>query len=178
MVLFVEDTLQSGTTTPASTDRMRNRISALVLPLLVIVATIACVVDFGCDGRNQMERDFFRQSATTRLQRFRRYPLSDQYKIFRYGMRREPPEWHLADPIAEHGETAISFLREQFNGATDDGSVDGILLIFEAMARLKTYNVRGDVALMNLLASRVSTMKEDFWRAEATKTLESIKQLR
>jgi hypothetical protein len=155
---------------------MKNRV-ALLMPLLLAAVTVACPID-ACDSRYQVARNFFSEPARTMVERFRRYELPEQYKIFRYGMDRyEPPAYELADPIAERGKTAVPFLLEQLAGTPDDKTVDDVLLIFEAMARLKTYGVRGDMDLIATLTSKVSGMKDGFWRAEATRTLERIKEI-
>jgi hypothetical protein len=107
----------------------------------------------------------------TQVERMRRYALPDQYKIFRYGMdRHEPPRWELADPIAERGKMALPFLSEQLIATPDDKTIDNTLLIFEAMARLKTYNVLANAALMTTLSSRIATMKDEFWKTEALRS--------
>ena len=148
-----------------------------MLSLLCSALTVACPID-ACDSRYRVERTFFGEPVTTRVERLRRYDLPDQYRIFRYGMdRREPPDAELAGPIAERGKAAVAFLLDQLTLTPGDKTVSDVLLIFEAMARLKTYSVRADIALMTTLTSRVSGMKDSFWRAEATRTLESIKQL-
>ena len=158
-------------------ETMRKPIVAMLLPLLLAAVTVGCPID-ACNGRYRMERTFFGEPAGTRVERLRRYALPDQYRVFRYGMdRREPPDAELADPIAERGKMAVPFLLEQLAGTPDDKTVDDILLIFEAMARLKTYGVPGDMDLMATLTARVSGMKDPFWRAEATRTLASIKAI-
>jgi hypothetical protein len=91
--------------------------------------------------------------------------------------RREPRDAELADPIAERGKAAVPFLLEQLAGTPDDKTVDDVLLIFEAMARLKTYGVHEDMDLMATLTSKVSGMNDAFWRTEGTRTLESIKKI-
>jgi hypothetical protein len=156
---------------------MKKRILVLAFPLLCAGLTVACPID-ACDSRYRMERSFFGEPVPTRVERLRRYALPDQYRIFRYGMdRREPPNSELADPIAERGKAAVQFLLDQLTGTPDDKTVNDVVLTFEAMARMKTYSVGADIALMTALASRVSEMKDSFWRAEATRTLENIKQL-
>jgi hypothetical protein len=86
----------------------------------------------------------------------------------------EPPVFELADPIAEKGEMVMPFLLEQLSGTPEDKTVDDIIVIFEAMARLKTYNVSRDVALMTKLTSKVSEMKDEHWKASASRALEYI----
>jgi len=170
--LFEVDIRRSVSEVSGST--MKKRIVALVLLSLFATMTVACPID-ACTSRYRMERAFFGEPVGTRVERLRGYDLPDQYGIFRYGMdRREPPDAELADPIAERGNTAVPFLLEQLAGTPDDKTVDDVLLVFEAMARLKTYDVHGDMDLMSTLTSRVSGMKDAFWRTEATRTLESI----
>jgi hypothetical protein len=154
---------------------MRKRLLVLLVPLLAAL-TVACPLEFACDGRYQLERSFFRQPAQARVERLRRYELPDQYKIFRHGMdRREPPAYDLADPIAERGKMAVPFLLEQVSGTPDDRTICDVLLILEAMARLKTHDVRRDVVLMKTLSLKVSTMRDAFWKEMATRSLEDIR---
>ena len=123
-----------------------------------------------------MERSFFREPVGTRVERFRQYNLQDQYKIFRFGLdRREPPNFELADPIAEKGEMVVPFLLEQLNGTPDDQTVDDVIVIFEAMARLKAYNVSRNAGLMATLTSRMLEMNDEHSKASASKALEYIK---
>ena len=125
-----------------------------------------------------MERSFFREPVRTRVERFRRYSLPDQYKLFRYGMDRiEPPFHELADPIAEKGDRVVPFLLEQLEGTPEDQTVRDILVIFEAMARLKTFDVSRDAPLMTTLTAKVSEMKDEQRKASATMTLECISWL-
>src|SRR6186997_2697054 len=101
-----------------------------------VACALACLITCGCDWHG-MERSFFREPVGTRVERFRRYALPAQYKIFRFGVdRREPPNFELADPIAENGKEVVPFLLEQLKGTPDDQTVDDIIVILEAMARL------------------------------------------
>ena len=92
-------------------------------------------------------------------------------------MKRHGPNWELAEPIAERGGMAVPFLLEQLNGTPDDETVSDVVLVFEAMAKLKSYDVRGDMAVTDTLTFKASKMKDEFWKAEAAKTLESIKRV-
>jgi hypothetical protein len=144
---------------------------------LRITIIAGCLMTFGC-WRQSLEQSFFDKPSKGRLERIRQYSLEDQYKIFRYGNDRiEPPIMELADPIAEKGASAIVFLRAQLDPATDDRTIRDILLIFETMARARTYNVRSDTALMIDLTSKVAQMKDKEWRAICMKMLQRIKDL-
>jgi hypothetical protein len=155
---------------------MRKPFVAALVMLGAIMA--ACSAELACDGRYQLERDFLVQPVWTRVERFRRYDLPDQYRIFRYGVdHREPPNIELAGPLAERGKAAVPFLLEQLTGKPDDKTVDDVLLIFEAMTRLHTYSVRADQSLMTTLTAKVTEMKDELLKTRAMKTLEYIKSL-
>ena len=155
---------------------MRKRITGLLLAAMCAASTVACPID-SCDGRYRMERSFFSEPVGTRVDRLRRYALPDQYRIFRYGMdRREPRDSELADPIAERGKMVVPFLLEQLDQTPDDKTVDDVLILFEAMSRLKTYDVRRDLTLTTTLSSKVSSMTHESWKAEAMRTLETIRR--
>jgi len=138
---------------------------ALVLALLLL----------GCENHD-LEEDFFKRPLADRVERLRRYPLGDQYKIFRYGNDvKEPPLMDLADPIAEKGATAVPFLLGQLNYKSDDITVRDVVLIFETMATSKSYDVKSDNALMSVLNSKISTMKNQGWKGNCLIMLQRIK---
>src|SRR5690348_6843879 len=92
-----------------------------------VVCAVASLVLIGCGwcpGHN-MEKTFFHGfPPQNRLERFRQYPLEDQYKIFRYGADCiEPPQMVFADPIAERGAAAVPFLLTQLQANPDDATV-------------------------------------------------------
>jgi hypothetical protein len=141
---------------------------------LQIACAAGCLV-FGCKGQ-PLERDFFNKPLGDRLERLRQYSLEDQYKIFRYGNDKiEPPLMDLADPIAERGETAISFLVDQLNSSADDLTVRDILLMFQTMASSRSYDVKRDAALLAVLTSKVSAMKHEAWRTIYLDMVQGIK---
>jgi hypothetical protein len=147
----------------------------LTIMKIRIIAVFACILAIGCENHD-LEEKFFKQPLLTRVERMRRYPLADQYKIFRYGNDMvEPPLMDLADPISERGSAAVPFLLNRLNSEQDDIAVRDILLIFETMARSKSYDVRSDAALMIALDSRVSKMKDQGWRDICLKRLQWIK---
>jgi hypothetical protein len=84
----------------------------------------------------------------------------------------------LADPIAERGARAVPFLVRHLNSETDDLTVRDILLIFQTMAKSKSYDVNNDVALMDLLASKITQMKRKEWQSICFEMLENIKHPR
>jgi hypothetical protein len=87
----------------------------------------------------------------------------------------EPPLLGLAKPIAERGAAAIPFLLKQLNAKSDDTTVRDLLLIFQEMMSLKSYDVKGDTVLMSTWDTRVAAMKDKEWRSVCSKLLRSIK---
>ena len=149
---------------------MLNIRFALVLSLLFGTFLLP-----GCED-HELEENFFKQPPADRVERLRRYPLTDQYKIFRYGNdRKEPPFMDLAEPIAEKGATAVPFLVEQLNSESHDIAVRDILLIFATMASSKSYDVKSDSVLMSALSSKVSAMKDKDWKDICSKMLHRIR---
>ena len=142
---------------------------------LVVALLFGALFLLGCEG-HELEENFFKQPPADRVERLRRYPLPDQYKIFRYGNdRKEPPFMDLAEPIAEKGATAVPFLVEQLNSESHDIAVRDILLIFATMASSKSYDVKSDSVLMSALSSKVSAVKDKQWKDICSKMLQHIR---
>ncbi|WP_035349500.1 hypothetical protein [Edaphobacter aggregans] len=140
-----------------------------------ITLTLACFIMLGC-WDHRLEKSFFDKPACDRVSRLRQYPLADQYKIFRYGNDvKELPATELARPIAERGASAVPFLTDQLNASADDIAIRDILLIFESMEASGSYDVRANAALMGVLTSKVSGMKDKDWQAICRKMLQRIK---
>ena len=133
------------------------------------------LITLGC-GQPPLEQSFFNKPAAGRVERLRQYSLEDQYKIFRYGNDRiEPPAMELADPIAERGSSAVPFLRARLDSAVDDQAIRDIVLIFQTMARSRTYEVRSDASLMAELTSKVAQVKNKEWQEICMTMLQRIK---
>lgn len=128
-------------------------------------------------NNHQLEKDFFfKQPRETRLERMRQYSVENQYKIYRYGHDKiEPPALYLAAPIAEKGAAVIPFLTEQLKSEKDDLAVRDVLYLLERMQWMKTYDVRKDTSLMQLLDTRVSAIKNKNVEYSSRDTLEHIK---
>jgi hypothetical protein len=148
------------------------RMRAIIGALWFICGTAVC----GC-GNYRFERHVvFGGPSATRIDRVRQYSLEDQYRIFRYGNDVvEPPLFGLAQPIAERGATAIPFLEKQLKTEPDDTTVRDLLLIFQEMTSLKSYDVKGDSILMSTLDIKVSAIKDKEWRSVCSRMLRNIK---
>jgi hypothetical protein len=142
-----------------------------------IVCALGCLAAFACQSKT-VEEKFFEQPFADRLQRLRQYSLQEQYKIFRFGNDKiEPPLMDLAEPISDRGNAAVPFLIGQLNANPDDLTVRDILLIFETMAKSRTYNVKEDGALMALLAAKIDGMRRQDWQHVCWDMLRAIKGL-
>jgi hypothetical protein len=137
---------------------------------------LTCLVAIGCKD-HALEKSFFHKPPADRVERLRRYSLEEQYRIFRYGNDfKEPPAMELAGPIAERGAEAVPFLVNKLNVDEGDIAVRDILLIFERMESLGSYNLKADASLMSLLTSKVSEMKDKGWQDICLKDLERIRE--
>lgn len=137
---------------------------------------LICALLITCNAQ-QLEKDFFRKHPrTARLESMRHYGLEDQYKIYRYGQDKiEPPEFDLAEPIAERGKAAIPFLTEQLRSDKDDLTVRDILYVLEQMLQMKTFDLRQDASLMEILQSRVLAIKNQNVQHSSREILAEIK---
>ena len=141
---------------------------------MLLTLFLASFVALGCRDHH-LEKEFFDKPPADRVERLRQYSLDDQYKIFRYGNDvKEPPTMELAGPIAERGASAVPFRVDQLKSTADDIAVRDILLIFERMEASGSYNVKADTALMGVLGSKVSGMKDKDWQATCLKKLQRI----
>jgi hypothetical protein len=140
-----------------------------------VMFSVCCVLFVGCRSR-RLEKDFFfKNPPATRIQRLRRYSLEDQYRLFRYGNDKfEPPLTGLAEPIAEKGKTVVPFLLGKVGPGTDDIAVRDVLLVFETMSSIRSYDVKSDELIMNTLRSRISTMNDDGWKTVGSHMLQRI----
>ena len=136
---------------------------------------VACLlVSGGCQPRS-FEQRFFKEPLGDRVERARQLPLAEQYKVFRYSNDViHPPLMDMADPIAERGAAAVPFLLSELKNSHDDIAVRDILLIFERMARLKTYDVKSDQDVMQTFNSRIPRMRNEQWKAVCMTMLKSI----
>ena len=125
--------------------------------------------------QHQFEQRFF-DNPDGRVERSRQLPLDQQYKLFRYGMDvRHPPALDMALPIAERGAAAVPFLLDQLEADRTDKATDQILIVFFRMQLLKTYDVKADASLMNVLSTRVQRIKDEESRRISSATLQRIR---
>lgn len=137
---------------------------------LIVMTLLGCAA-------SHLETDFFKHDRAERRELIYQYELPEQYRLFRYGNDKvEPPMPELAVPIAKRGAAAVPFLIDQVETCKDDITVRDILLLFQTMSRLNTYDVRGNIKLMNLLKSKIMGIRDKEWRAICLEGLREIEQ--
>jgi hypothetical protein len=140
---------------------------------LILILILICHVISACQN-HQQEREFLR-NPRNQVERLRSYSLPEQYKIFRYGNDFvEPPILKLADPIAERGEAAVPFLKDQLNSSEDGIELRDILWVFERMKAMGSYDVSSNPDLIRLLTTKVHGMKDTFWQKTCLESLQII----
>ena len=82
----------------------------------------------------------------------------------------------LSRQIAEHGKAAIPYLLGVLDGGSTDRNIRDLMVVFEAMQGMATYNVGSDAALMRKLDGYVNRMTDRIIRGYTQATLYRIKQ--
>ncbi len=139
------------------------------LAALLIVLCSAC-------ASNQLERNFFETEYDQAGSRFESYSIPDQIKIYLYGVQSvTPPATVLSRPIAEHGKEAIPIIMNELNANPTDENVRDLLVVFETMQRIGTYDVSNDKRLLRTLDTYVDGMKNKIWQGYTKTNLYKIK---
>lgn len=143
--------------------------------LLKCAIGLLFVLCSGC-ATNQMERNFFEQGYDSFGTRFESYLLENQIKIYLYGMQsRQPPITVLSRPIAERGLLAKRPLLAELKQHPTDQNIKDLMIIFETMQRIGSYDVQRDKSLMKLLDEYVDGMKNAIWKKQTKNQLAIIK---
>lgn len=109
---------------------------------------------------NLADTSFFEQAPSDQVDSFRGLSTDEQFYVYTQGLRREPPTLYLAHPFGEEGGRVVGLLQKNISSAEDDITVWGLLLVFEQMHRLKTYDTADARDLMHSLEFRVKSMHE------------------
>ena len=171
----MHETMNGLSPTLSRTQRKRPTLVRKTAMAVGVMSLVFCITLEGC-ANHRFEREFFfNHPAATRMDRLREYSLDDQYRLFRYGNDKfEPPLTGLAKPIAEKGQSVVPFLLMKLNPQADDLTVRDVLLVFETMGSIKSYDVKSDAVVMSTLRSRISTMKDAGWKDVCSKMLGRI----
>jgi len=95
---------------------------------------------------------------------FARFPVDTQYAVYLCGNQIiHPPAMHLATPFAAEGAAIVPLLRQKLSQARDDVTIRDIVRVLTQMQVQKTYDVRGDRQLMELMNSSIAGMRDPEW---------------
>jgi hypothetical protein len=78
--------------------------------------------------------------------------------------------------MAERGAPAVPFLEDKLSHAEDDKAVRDITLILKFMQASKSYDVKSDRHLMEMLVTRVSQMKGSNCRTDCQQLIKRIRE--
>src|SRR5262245_31771868 len=110
-----------------------------------------------CSG---LSKTFFQKPASVRMNEFGTLDVERQYAVFICGNQfMEPPTIELAGPFAKEGQAVVGFLKAKLAAARGDLTIRDILLVFEEMSKLKTYDVAADSDLMKVIELAVGKVK-------------------
>ncbi len=153
-----------------------NAPNPYIRTLLNFAIGMLIILCSGC-ASNQMERDFFDKEYDQSGVRFDTYSITDQIKIYLYGMQFiTPPMPVLSRQIAEHGQAAIGPMISELSGNPSEQNINDLMVVFEAMQSMSTYNVQGDKVLIRKLDGYVDGMKNKIVRGYTQARLARIKQ--
>ena len=140
------------------------------------VAVLLVVLCNGC-ASNQMEQNFFDKEYDQTGTRFTEYSIPDQIRIYLYGVQSiSPPTPVLSRPIAEHGQAAIPYIMGALTANPTDQNIRDLMVIFETMQRLATYDVSHDKMLLRSLDAYTNGMTNKIWRGYTKAKLDQIKK--
>jgi hypothetical protein len=142
---------------------------------LKCIIAIVVILFSGC-ATNQLEHDFFGKEYDQAGTRIKSYPIADQIKIYLYGMQEiSPPKTALSIPIAERGGDAIPDILNQLNTYPTEQNIRDLMVIFEMMQRVGSYDVRHDKLLMKKLDGYINGMKNEILRGTSKNQLYRIR---
>lgn len=141
--------------------------------LFLVFLLQACVLQ---SGYSYFAKDFFNSTNPKEwVNRMQSLSLEDQYRIYVYGMQvMHPPFFELAKPIAVRGRQAVPFLISKLD-TTDDFEVRDIVFIIWEMERLRIYNAKDDIKLIESINKRIFKIKDPSWKRMTLDDLKLIK---
>jgi hypothetical protein len=141
--------------------RIAGILLALSLVVTACVATDKYVAGHDCSTLTP----FFHMPIPAQVAEFSRLTTEDKYIVYLCGNQFiHPPTLHLAEPLARTAPDVVPFLTDRLSQTTEDLTTRDIVLVFSLMRRLKTYDVRENPLLKQLMTERVNAMKNANWR--------------
>lgn len=117
-------------------------------------------------------QEFFRLPLYRQGQEIKNYSIEEQIDIYLYAVQKKhPPVLGFAYDIARSGAAAVPIVIQRLRDAQSDLTKADLIYVFEAMAVLGSYDVKGDPEVMRALKEAVSTMR---WEATKERSQASI----
>jgi hypothetical protein len=156
------------------------------IPSLISIIVIAMNLVSGCTSAAEdsskincsiYTQTFFDKPTSVQMLEFGNLELNHQYEVYICGnQKREPPAIHLAIAFAKGGKPVANVLRKKLVSARGDLTITDILLVFEEMSILKTYNVAQDKELMTVIKAAVDRVQDPFWKNTCSHSLIEIQK--
>lgn len=152
-----------------------------LLVALVVIVVAACVPVSRAEGIDtkacsKLANTYFRKPLKQTISEFTARDLESQYMIYICGNQYiHPPALHLAAPFASEGKPAALFLEQKLSAASSPSSIRDILNVYAEMQRQKTYDVKSNASLIQLLDTKISTIADSYWRDHCQGILNTIK---
>lgn len=158
--------------------------AAITVVLFLEVMFSLCLTS--CTARRQVgayscsdliDEIYGKKSLQYRENDFSNYDIDMQYAVYICGMQFiHPPMMYLAGLFAKEGNKAVGFLKTKLMEANDDLTIRDLILVFNRMSWLKTYDVANDDELMHLISDRVGGMKDPGWKQTTLEMIAEIKK--
>lgn len=125
-----------------------------------------------------LARTYFAKPLAQIEDEFLSHDMDTQYTIYICGNQyMHPPALYLAAPFASQGERAATFLeRKLVEHPVDDATVRDILQVFVEMRVQRTYDLKSNEPLLNMLGARVRAIDDPELRANVTALLDETRK--
>jgi len=163
--------------------------STMKTQILVIVLLLEMISPWGsakCAVRRQVgtfscsdltDVIYGEKSLQYRGNDFSNYDIDKQYAIYICGNQFvHPPMLYLAELFAKEGNKVVGYLKLKLLDANDDLTIRDLVLVFNEMSRLKSYDVANDDELMHLVSQKVEGMKDPGWKQTTQEMVAEIKK--
>ncbi|MGH9822625.1 MAG: hypothetical protein ACREDR_05170 [Blastocatellia bacterium] len=100
-------------------------------------------------------------------------PIEKQIDVYRYAMRRMPPDESYADIVASNGKSAIPILLKELHDEQGDYEKRNLFVVFLEMHR-RYFDLNGEPGLLDKLEFEQQRISDRFWRNETKRFLDEI----
>ena len=128
-------------------------------------------------NEKSIEAEFFynERNRINREVELEKYPLEQQYRIFKYGNQViHPPQKSLARVVAKRGKPALDYVLEQVRNHQDDLDIRDSMVIFTALERGGYYSVCEDAQVMEEIKANENKIQHAGWREVYHQMLETL----